>query len=107
MICKNCGVLLGEGHVKYPRCGKLLVNKEDETAAARHADSPWKRPERRVSTLPSDLKKPERRTAQAPAERKTPVEPDAGEEEPRRERTARSASRPASSPPPAAPEKPG
>ena len=106
MICKNCGVLLGEGHVKCPRCGALLVNKEDETAAARHADSPWKRPERRVSTLPSDLKKPERRTAQAPAERKTPVEPDAGEEEPRRERTARSASRPASSPPPAAPEKP-
>lgn len=100
MICKNCGVLLGEGHVKCPRCGAPLVNEEDEKASARHADSPWKRPERRVSTLPSDLKKTQRRTQQATAE-----EPAPAQEERRAEGAARSASRPASSPPPA-PEKP-
>ena len=100
MICKNCGVLLGEGHEKCPRCGAPLVNEEDEKASARHADSPWKRPERRVSTLPSDLKRSQGRTQQVAA-----AEPAPAQEERRTERAARSASRPASSPPPA-PEKP-
>ena len=60
MICKNCGVLLGEGHEVCPRCGARLASQEERTPT-RHEKSPWKGPARRVSTLPSEPQRPDPR----------------------------------------------
>lgn len=90
MICKNCGALLGEGHESCPRCGTPLMNATAESAAtpSRHADSPWKRPARPVSTLPPE---PGRKAASRPA---APSFAPQGAPDEEKEPISRGASRP-------------
>ena len=38
MICRNCGVLLAEGHEKCPRCGAPLMEQEQEANRKRLQD---------------------------------------------------------------------
>lgn len=108
MICKNCGVLLTEGHEKCPRCGALISAPEESGKTPdRHADNPWKRPARRVSTLPREL---DRQAAAAPLHEEPEQQAEALADAPvrrtqsaksaetRASGSARSASRPTSQP---------
>lgn len=89
MICKNCGVLLGEGHEICPRCGAPVAAAETfERTPTRHENDPWKRPAKRVSTLPPE---PRGRSSYA-AREGAPVH--APETRTQRTIAARSASRP-------------
>lgn len=109
MICRNCGVLLAEGHEKCPRCGAPLTEQEQEATPGRHDGDPWKRPVRRVSSLPRELDRnsapageaPARETVEtAPAAQEPQAQPAqrAAQPERRSASAARSASRPASQP---------